>query len=74
MISDKLVKDKLKYEFNAITGKFDLVSEFNPDRIITHSFNMAGSPLITYDARSGTYIDMGPLVVTDNQGNVVTAG
>jgi hypothetical protein len=70
-MSDSKNKDKLKVEFNPITGKFDLVRVFNPNRIITHENNAAGYPLMTYDGRSGQHIAMDPLIVTDEDGNVV---
>ena len=64
-------KDKLKFELNPITGELDLVKEFNPNRIITHSLNAAGGPLMTYNAASGQHIELEPLIVVDNDGNVV---
>jgi hypothetical protein len=71
---NKEVSDKIKIEFNPITGKFDLVSKFNPDRIVTNEYNAAGHLLVTYDPFSGTYLSMDPVVVTDNEGNVVVVG
>ena len=65
------IKDKVKFEFNPITGELDLVSVFNTDRIITHQRNAAGHPLMTFDPVSGTHIEMDPLVVVDNNGNVI---
>lgn len=64
-------KDKLKFELNPITGELDLVREFNADRILTHIKNAAGGTLLTYNAASGQFIEMDPLVVVDNNGNVV---
>lgn len=37
-----LIKDKIKLEFNPLTLKFDLISEFNSDRVVTHMFNSDG--------------------------------
>jgi len=74
MVKDKVVKDKLALEFNPLTGKFDLVSKFNANRIVTHQLNQAGNPLYAYDVQTGTYLLMDPLVVTDDEGNVVVVG
>lgn len=71
MAKHKKIKDKVKLEFNPLTGEFDLVTEFNADRIITHVNNSAGHMMKMYDPASGTYIDMDPLTVVDNNGNVV---
>lgn len=73
-VLDKKVKDKETILFNPITGKFDMALKFNPDRIVTHEMNAAGSMLMTYDPRSGTFIPQDPLIVTDNNGNVVVVG
>jgi hypothetical protein len=66
---------KLKYKFNAITGKFDLVSESATakDGPISHEMNSAGYPLVVYDPASGTYLNMGPLPIFDLDGNQVIA-
>jgi len=63
--------DKQVFEFNPITGNFDLVLQFNENRMVTHSYNAAGNKLLTYDSRSGAEIELGDLTVTDNAGNVV---
>lgn len=65
-------KDKLKVELNPITKTFDLVSEFNSNRIVTHGYNQAGNKLQIFDPISGIYTDMDDLIVTDNEGNVVS--
>ena len=67
----KKIKDRLKYEFNPLTGELDLISEFNTDRILTHEKNSAGYLLMTYNPASGTHIPMEPLIIVDNNGNVV---
>ena len=64
-------KDKVDFIINPFTGELDGVLKFNPDRIITHSNNQAGNPLMIYDPVSGNYMEMQPLIVTDNNGNVV---
>jgi hypothetical protein len=65
-------KDKVQTVLNPITHKLDMVRIFNPDRIATHTLNPAGNPLVIYDPVSGLYMSMGPIVITDNNGNVVT--
>ena len=67
-----MAKDKLKFELNPITGELDLVKEFNPDRILSHSLNPAGNKIMQYDPISATYFEAGPEIVFDNDGNVVT--
>jgi hypothetical protein len=66
-----VVKDKEVYLFNVFTGNLDLALKFNENRIVTHQYNAAGDLLKTYDTRSAMQIDLGFLVVTDNDGNVV---
>lgn len=73
-VLNKEVGDKTKFEFNPITGKFDLVRQFNENRIVTNEYNAAGTLLVTYDLASNSYISMDPVVVTDNEGNVVVVG
>jgi hypothetical protein len=73
-VKNKVVKDKTAIDFNPITGKLDLVRKFNADRIVTNERNAAGTMLVTYDLASATYIEQDPLVVTDNEGNVVVVG
>ncbi len=65
----KIRKSKYKLEFNPITGKFDLVNR--PTKIIVNEFNAAGTLLMTYDHGSNSHIPMDPLVVVDNDGDVV---
>jgi len=73
-VLDKTVKDKETILFNPITGKLDMALKFNADRIVTNERNSAGTLLMTYEARSGLFIPQDPLVVTDNNGNVVVVG
>lgn len=73
-VKNKVVKDKNAIDFNPITGKFDLVRKFNPDRIVTNERNAAGTPLMTYDPASGQHIQADASVVTDEEGNVVVVG
>jgi hypothetical protein len=64
-------KDRLKFELNTVTGKLDLVSEFNADRIVTHQLTAFGSPIMMYDPNYGAYYEAESQVVTDSNGNVV---
>lgn len=73
-VNKKLLIDRTKFEFNPITGKLDLVGEFNSDRIVTHERNNAGTLLMTYDAANQCFIQAEPAIVVDNLGNVVVAG
>lgn len=38
---------------------------------LTHTRNSSGTILKTYERCSGSHIDMGPLIVVDNNGNIV---
>jgi hypothetical protein len=73
-VFNKTVKDKETILFNPITGKLDMALKFNPDRIVTNERNSAGTMLMTYEMSSGLFIMMDPVVVTDNNGNVVVVG
>jgi len=73
-VKDKNVKDKTAFDFNVITGQLDLVRKFNPNRIVTNERNAAGTKRMTHDPASGTYLDDGPAIVTDEDGNVVVVG
>lgn len=73
-VLDKTVKDKETILFNPITGKLDMALKFNPDRIVTNERNSAGTLLMTFDPASGLFIQQDPLIVTDNNGNVVVVG
>lgn len=42
-------KDKRSLEFNPITGQFDVINKFNPDRIVTHYYNSDGETPKAYD-------------------------
>ena len=70
-VLDKNVKDKTSYEYNFDTEKVDIVKKFNVDRIVTVEYNAAGTKNMTYDQASGTHINEGFQVVTDENGNVV---
>lgn len=59
-------------DFNALSGNFDLVRNFNPDRILTESLNAAGNPLVNYDPVTETYQQADDEIITDDLGNVVT--
>lgn len=65
------VKDKIKIEFNPLTGEFDLISEFNANRVVTHNLTQFASPLVSWDPAYNTYYESGPQTVYDSNGNVV---
>lgn len=73
-VKNKNIKDKTGLDFNYITGRLDLVRKFNPDRIVTNERNSAGSMNCTFDPGSGQFIDLGPQIVTDNEGHVIVVG
>lgn len=64
-------KDKQELVLNPVTGKLDTINKFNENRILTHNRTSTGSPLKLYDPDMGAYIEMGDLIVTDEDGNVV---
>ncbi|CAB4125118.1 hypothetical protein UFOVP53_63 [uncultured Caudovirales phage] len=71
----------MAFKFNPLTGLLDLVNPpasatptFDPNTIVTHERNGAGTKLMGYDPASGTHVEMAAQVVIDNNGNVVTAG
>lgn len=74
MATPKRPADREELSLNPVTKKLDLVRTFNPDRILTHERNAAGTLLTTYDSASQTHIEAGPDVVVDQYGNVVTVG
>lgn len=70
-MNDNSPKDKLKLELNPVTGELDLISKFNEDRIISHTLNPSGHPLVQYDPILNKWYSSGPEVVFDENGNVV---
>lgn len=70
-MNDKKPKDRLKFELNPLSGELDLISQFNEDRIVSHTHNPAGHALYQYDPILGTWYASGPEVVFDEKGNVV---
>ena len=71
-MSDRRPKDKLKYEFNPLTGELDLIKEFNPNRIITHRLSPFANARVDWDPIVGVYYVADDAIVTDGNGNVVT--
>ena len=67
-----IAKDKDEAVLNPFVGQLDMVRNFEPNRIITHSLNPAGNPLTVYDPLSGGYYAADDSIVTDSDGNVVT--
>lgn len=64
--------DKYEIVLNPVTGKLETVRVFNPDRIVTAQRNSAGRVFNTWDPGSGIFLEDGPRVVIDEEGNVVT--
>ena len=68
----------LRFVINPTTGALDLITVIPPtsganfDNIVTSQFNSAGHLNVMYDPVSRTYLPNLPLVVIDNNGNVVT--
>lgn len=62
----------MKVVLNPLTGLFDAAPIFDPNRIVTHEYNVSGNLLKIYDPAVGDYVELGALIVTDNEGNVVT--
>lgn len=52
----------------------EIVTRYSPFNILTHFRNAAGTRIQTYEMRSQTHIDSAPLVVVDNNGDVVMKG
>ena len=68
----KRPNDREELVLNPVTGDLDLVRIFNADRIVTAERNSSGHKFHTFDIQSKTYLEDGPRVVIDNNGNVVT--
>ncbi len=65
-------KDFEELVLNPITGKLDMVTITNFNKIVTAERNSAGIKFVTYNPDSGQFIEDGPRVVIDLNGNVVT--
>ncbi len=65
------VKDKIKFEFNPITGELDMVSEFNVNRIVTHELTPLANKIQWFDPVTSSYYNADSQIVTDGNGNVV---
>jgi hypothetical protein len=63
--------DELDIDINPATGELNLVTDFNTDRILTSDYIHTGQKRVTYDLASGTFFEDNPVVVVDNNGNVV---
>jgi hypothetical protein len=72
MAEQRRPADREELVINPTTGKLDVVRIFDPNRIVTHERNAAGTKLMTWDAASQTFIEDGPDIVIDQYGNVVT--
>ena len=71
MTEQTTAKDKQELVLNPTTGKLDTINKFNEDRILTHSRSSTGSKLKLFDPETNSYVDMGDLIITDENGNVV---
>jgi hypothetical protein len=71
-MSNNSPRDKEELVLNPITGQLDVVRNFNSDRIVTAQRNSAGHIFHTWDPAYGVFLEDGPRVVIDNNGNVVT--
>ena len=59
-------------DFNPLSGQFDNIRNFNPDRILTENLNAAGNPLVNYDPVTSSYQPADEEIIVDDFGNVVT--
>lgn len=64
-------QDNLDLEINPVTGELDLISDFNTGRILTSEYIHTGQKRLVWDSASNTYFAENPVVVIDNEGNVV---
>jgi hypothetical protein len=64
----------MSFRLNPLTGQLDLITIFDPNKILTHQSNILGDPLVNYDLQNRVYVNAGPSVVIDNNGNIVVAG
>jgi hypothetical protein len=71
-MSNNSPKDKEELVLNPVTGQLEVVKSFNPDRIVTAQRNSAGHVFHTWDPVYGIFVEDGPRIVTDEDGNVVT--
>lgn len=64
----------LKLIFNPVEARFEFVNSGSSSdvNIVTHFLNQSGNPLVLFDTVTNTYKPLDFLVVTDNDGNVVT--
>ena len=59
----------MAYKFNIFTGTLDLVD--NTSKIVTHELGPTGNKMYAYDSVTSTWVEIGPLVVVDINGNVI---
>lgn len=60
-----------KFKINPFTGKLDNSGTDQISKIVTHERTIAGNLAQVFDKVLGIHLDAGPLVVVDNNGNVV---
>lgn len=62
------------FKFNPLTGELDLVGKQSGQtiEIITHFCSPFGQQILFFDPQLNAYYSADDLIVTDNEGNVVT--
>jgi len=68
-----------KIVLNVFTGDFDYIDiesvdekVADLDKIVTHRLNSAGHELEVYDSTTTSHVSLGPIIIVDNSGNVVS--
>jgi hypothetical protein len=73
-MSDTHPKDKIQYKYNVIEDTFDMVAKFNENRILTAQYGNYGFFSLNNPNHYPEQLPFGPVVITDNNGNVVVVG
>ena len=61
----------MAFRFNPLTGQLDMVNRKSTKNIVTHELAITGNLMYVHDLVNNVNIPLGPLVVCDNDGNVV---
>lgn len=64
--------DREELTLNPITGKLDVIRIYNVDRVLTSDYIHTGARRRSYDPSTNTYFRDNPVVIVDNEGNVVS--
>lgn len=68
-------KHKKKLVYNIFTQDFDYIERFNSDIVLTSQYGTTGQILLAPDpANPSSLIPFGPVILTDNDGNLVVGG